>query len=222
MKKILNPIACLVLFLSLFLSGCDETFEDVIPPTFFMIQLNPDDIYLFNGGSEYGTRLDPLLNDSIKVDVTVSYSTPPHGTIRFIENEGWFYKPDAGYYGIDNVTYTVCWKDGCGSASINIFVEQPLDPATCVYAINGEAIEIEKDQAIEIRIFENDVICQYQGMSLFAPEKGTYETFSYSGNYKNTIYVYRPPKGFTGTDRFKYRFVVGNTYMETYCNITIK
>ena len=107
MKSILN-ISILLALVSLF-QGCDDdAFPDTLPGTYFMIQLNPDDIYLYNSGNPSGVRLDPLVNDSIKVEVTVSYSTPGFGTIKCVANEGWFYVPNPGFYGIDNVTYTVC------------------------------------------------------------------------------------------------------------------
>lgn len=214
-------IYCLAFLPFVGIIGCDDNFEDTIPTSFFMIQLNPDDIYLYNGGDGAGVRLDPLLNDSIKVDVSVSYSTPNFGSITFIQNEGWFYKPNAGFLGIDNITYTVCYNDECFSASITMIVEAPVDLNNCTSQISGESVEIKKDQPIAIRVFENDMVCPYQGSGLYAPDKGKFETFAYSGNYKNIVYVYYPPKGFVGTDRFKYRLFTKDGYLETFCNITI-
>lgn len=219
LKHICSALAILTAFF--LVSSCDEPFEESLPSTYFMMQLNPDDIYMFNGGDAQ-VRLDPLLNDSLKVDATVSYSTPLHGKITFIENEGWFYNPDEGFFGIDNITYTICHKEGCGSASITMYVEEPLDPETCMFGINGESVETEMNDAIEIRIFSNDVICQYSGMSIDSPEKGRFVSYSYSGSYKNTVYVYYPPKDFKGTDRFRYRIFTPGGDLEAYCNITIK
>ena len=205
------------------LTACDEEFQDIKPESFFMIQLNPDDIYMYNSGNPLGVRLDPLVNDSIKVDVSISYSTPLFGTISFVRDEGWFYKPKPDFFGIDNITYTVCYEDDCFSASITMYVEHPYDPANCTYAINGESVEAEKDQPLAIRIFDNDVVCPYYGSYISSPEKGTFDTFTYSGSFKNTVYVYYPPKGFVGTDRFKYKLYTrdGGT-LETYCTITVK
>ena len=216
----LLPSAFLFALTFLF-SGCDEPFEDPLPPTFFMMQLNPDDIYLYNAEGAQ-VRLDPLLNDSLKVDATVTYSVPLHGEINFIQNEGWFYTPDEGFYGIDNITYTVCHKDECGTASITMYVEELPDPETCTFEINGEAVETEANQPVEIRIFSNDIVCTYNGMSVNSPEKGLFTTYTYSGSYKNTVYVYFPPKDYRGTDRFSYRIFTPNGYLETYCEITIK
>lgn len=216
--KIILPLVILGL------SACEEPFEeDVVPRTFFMMQLNPDDIHIYNGGSPDGVRLDPLVNDSIKVEVTVSYSTPMYGIVKFIPNEGWFYVPNSDYFGLDNIVYTVCHKDGCLTSNITMYVEQPLDLSTCQFSIQGENIETAKDAPIGIRIFENDEVCPYMGMSLFSPEKGKFTTYSYSGTFRNTVYVYYPPKNYTGTDRFKYRlFTQNGQYIEAYCEITIK
>jgi len=212
----------LSIFLFFAVTGCEDNFEDTIPDSFFMIQLNPDDIYIYNTGDPNGVRLDPLINDSIKVDVSVSYSTPNFGSIQFINNEGWFYKPNSDFFGIDNIVYTVCYQDECFSASITMYVEMPVNLDNCTFQINGESVETQKDQPIAIRIFENDIVCPYQGSSLFSPEKGRFETYAYSGSFKNVVYVYYPPKGFVGTDRFKYRLFTQDGYLETYGEITIK
>ena len=206
---------------SLLLNGCDEPFEEPLPSTYFMMQLNPDDVYMYNAEGAQ-VRLDPLLNDSLKIDATVSYSTPLHGTITFIENEGWFYNPDEGFFGIDNITYTICHAEGCGSASITMYIEEPLDPENCQFEISGETVETDMNQPIEIRIFANDIICQYLGMSIASPEKGRFTSYSYSGSYKNTVYVYYPPKNFRGTDQFKYRIFTPDGDLEAFCTITIK
>ena len=202
------------------LSACDEGIEDKIPVEFFMIQLNPDDIFLYPG-SEYGVRLDPLVNDSIKVEVTIAYSTPSFGTLTFIQNEGWFYKPNEGFTGIDNIIYTVCYKEECYAASITLYVEEPLDIANCTTVVNHEEVTTARNQPIGIPIFQNDVACPYQGSSIFAPTKGMFTTYTYSGSFKNTVYVYYPPKNFTGTDQFKYRLFTSDGYVEGICTITI-
>jgi len=202
------------------LTSCDDSFEDKIPKNFFVIQLNPDVIYLYPG-SEYGVRLDPMVNDSIKVEVTISYSTPTNGTLTFIQNEGWFYKPNPGFIGIDNITYTVCHQNKCYSASITLHVEAPLDLANCITEVNNESVTTKRDQPIGIPIFRNDVACPFQGSSVFAPTKGTFTTYTYSGSFKNIVYVYYPPKGFTGTDQFKYRLFTSDGYIEGTCTITV-
>ena len=204
------------------MAACDDSLEDAIPKSFAAIQVNADDIYMINAGDPNGVRLDPLVNDTIKVDVSVSYSTPGHGTISFIPDEGWFYKPNPDFTGRDYITYTVCHLGDCLSAPITMVVEEPVDLNACTFAINGEAVETTKDHPIAIRIFENDVVCPYQGSSIFSPEKGTFNTFTYSGSFKNIVYVYYPPKGFVGTDRFKYRLFTSDGDLETFCTITVK
>jgi hypothetical protein len=211
----------LTMLVLLVLVSCNDEIEDTLPKSFFLIQLNPDDIYIYNSGNPIGVRLDPLVNDSIKVEVTITYSTPLFGSIQFIENEGWFYKPNSDFIGIDNITYTVCYQGNCYSASITMHVEEPLNLEECTFAINGESATTKKDQPVSIPIFHNDQVCPYLGSSLSAPEKGKFTTYSYSGTFKNIYYVYFPPKGFTGTDRFKYRLFTNDGFLEAYCEITI-
>lgn len=209
-------------FILLLFTACEETMiEDSIPPSFLKFQLNPDEVYMYNAGSPLGVRLDPLLNDSIKVEGTITYSNPSNGTIQFVENEGWFYKPNANFIGTDIFNYTICRESTCASAEIKMHVEAPIDLNNCTFTINGETVSTKKDQPIEIRIFVNDIVCPYMGMSTYSPEKGTFNSYSYSGSYKNTVYVYFPPKGFVGTDRFRYRLFTPDGYLETFCNITI-
>jgi hypothetical protein len=219
--KISLPLLCSsLLFLSLV--GCNEPFEDTIPESFFKTQLNPDEIYIYSGGPSYGVRLDPLLNDSIKVPVNITYSNPAHGIISFIPNEGWYYKSNDGFIGVDQFNYTACYQGQCLSSSIKMHIEEPPDLTNCAYQLVGESVETNKNQPIEIRIFINDTVCQYVGNSIASPEKGTFKVYSYSGSIKNIVYVYFPPKGFIGTDRFKYKIFTPDGDMETYCTITIK
>lgn len=222
MKKPLFNYFLICLLLAF--AACDDPFEDEVPESFLLeTQINPDDIYLYGGFTDgLGVRLDPLVNDSIKVDASVSYSTPEHGTITFIQNEGWFYKPDQDFFGQDHIMYTVCIETKCFSALITMHVEAPIDLNNCTFEINGESVETLKDQPIAIRIYGNDTVCPYMGGSLFAPEKGRFDTFSYSGSFKNIVYVYYPPKGFVGTDRFKYKLFTNGQELEAWCTIIVK
>ena len=222
MKISFSPKYLVLVFL-VGIAACNDSVEDVIPAGFKEIQLNPDDIYIYTDNSEssIGTRLDPLINDSIKVNVSITYGTPSSGTISFIPNEGWFYKANPGFTGVDNFNYTVCYKENCYSAPIKMYVEEPLAGADCKYELIGESVQTTKDQPLAIRIFLNDVVCPYRGSSISSPEKGTFNTYSYSGSIKNIVYVYFPPKGFVGTDRFKYKIFTDGADLEVYCNITI-
>ena len=210
-----------VAILFLLLMGCDDGVIDTVPSSFLQTEVNPDDIYLYANPDNYGVRLDPLVNDSIKVNVDVSYSSPNFGTITFIENEGWFYKPNAGFTGVDKVTYTVCHEDECLSALITLYVEDPPDLSNCEFQINGESVETKKNNPVAIRIFANDIVCPYQGSGLSSPEKGSFKAYSYSGSFKNTVYVYFPPKGFVGTDRFSYKLYTNEGFLEAKCTITV-
>jgi hypothetical protein len=213
---------CLCLLMLISLCGCEEPIDDTIPVTFLKMNVVSDEIYTINSPSEIGTRLDPLVNDSIKADVTITYGDPSHGVITFIENEGWFYKAEEGYVGLDNFDYTLCNKDGCASASITVHVEAPYDPENCTFEVIGETVTTAKDTPIEIRIFLNDTVCPYMGCGVYSPEKGTFFEYSYSGSFKNIVYVYYPPKGYTGTDRFKYKLFTNGPDITAYCDIIIE
>lgn len=201
--------------------GCGGDETDSPPPAFKEIVLRPDVIYIYNGNVLEGTRLDPLLNDSIKVEATIHYSVPAHGTISFIPNEGWFYKPDEGFLGVDNLEYTLCHNKNCASTTMSVHVEEPMNWETCMYSIAGESVSTTVNTPLEIRIFSNDVVCPMNGFGMNSPEKGTFSTYSYSGSYKNTVYVYYPPKDFIGTDRFSYKIFTDDGDKQVYCNITI-
>ena len=221
MKNVLL-IGAMVSMPLLFLScSGDEIEPDILPKKFEEIQLRSDEIYIYNGGTPEGTRLDPLLNDSIKVAVNITYSSPNSGIVSFIDNEGWFYKPNENFFGEDSLTYTACYGTECYSARIKLYVEQPLDVNTCVSELQGETVTVLKDQPTEIRLFMNDVLCPFTGWGINSPEHGTFATYSYSGGYKNTVYVYYPPRGFVGTDRFTYRIFTTTGTLEATCTINV-
>lgn len=222
--KIIFRLPILLFMTTMLLTACEETFlEDVVPKTFLDIKLNPDEVFMYGPGPSYGVRLDPHLNDSIKVTSTIKFGTPKSGTISFIENEGWFYKPNAGFFGTDEFTYSVCTPaNECVSSTVRMHVEDPIVLVNCTSQLTGESVETFMDQPIEIRIFANDMVCPFSGTSIRKPEKGTFAAYSYPGSFKNTVYVYFPPKGFVGTDSFKYRIFTNNGDLEATCTITVK
>lgn len=183
------------------------------------MRLASDDIYLYTEGSGTAVRLDPTLNDSIHGETHVSFGTASSGEITFVENEGWFYKPDPGFLGTDTFIYTVCSSHVCASETIRMHVEEYLP--NCNFELYDEQVITQKDTPIEIRVFMNDTACNYQGMDLFSPDKGTFATYSYSGSFKNIVYVYYPPKGFSGTDHFRYKLRNGMETLEGECTITV-
>jgi hypothetical protein len=220
------------LLMVVMLCGCDGDQEDAVPRGFSEIQLNPDVIWIINGSNPGGTRiingsnpggtrLDALLNDSIKVAVTIDYGVPTHGAIAFVPDEGWFYQPDVDFTGTDEIVYTVCYENKCKSATITLRVEPMPDPNDCTFQLSGEFVATKKNTPIEIRIFENDQLCGMTGLTINSPTKGTFYTYSYSGPVKNTVYVYYPPKNFTGSDEFSYRVYTEEGYYEEGCNISI-
>jgi hypothetical protein len=186
-------------------------------------QLNDDELYFYNSGNPEGLRLDVLLNDSIKGDVILTFGTPDHGSLSFLENEGWFYHPAENAYDTVRFSYSVCDGETCKSANVTIILEEYPSPEHCMTEINGETVETEMGKPVVIRIFENDLACPYAGSYIASPTKGTFRVLSYSGSFKNILYIYYPPEGFKGTDQFKYKLHAGEgQYIEAICTILVK
>ncbi|MEJ8756908.1 hypothetical protein WG947_07880 [Pontibacter sp. H259] len=224
-RHVTRFILLLTVTSGLLLWSCDTVSDDVLPNFFKEFKLYPDEIYTVNSNSGFILRLDPLANDSIKTEVNVTYSQPENGELLpDFDGPGTMgYEPHDGFFGIDNLTYTVCVDKSCQTENIKLIVETPQDPATCVTVLHGETLETTVNTSRQLRIFLNDVICYnstYGGTTIYKPEKGTFETIEYAGSYKNTIYVYIPPKDYIGQDSFKYR-VYTNPDRSVYQEITV-
>ncbi|WP_242929198.1 cadherin-like domain-containing protein [Pontibacter vulgaris] len=230
MRSHLSRLRMLQVFVGLLLLwGCDTATSDVLPSFFREFKLYADEIYTFNSNNDYILRLDPLVNDSIKAEVNVTYSQPLHGRLlpEFDGPGTMGYKPNQNFYGADSLEYTVCLNNDCQTEKIKLIVEQPYDPATCQTQLNGETLETTKNTSKQLRIFLNDVICYSTigGIAVYKPEKGTFEEIQYAGSYKNTIYVYIPPKDFVGEDSFRYRVYTTRdytTYQEIVVPVTVR
>lgn len=231
MKRILSRFKALqVLAFLLVLGACDTVTEDVVPSFFKEFALYPDEIYTFNTTSGFILRLDPLANDSIKAEVNVTYSQPLHGRLLpDFDGPGTMgYVPEEDFYGTDSLNYTVCISSKCQTELIKVIVEEVIDPATCQTQLVGETLETIVNTTKQLRIFLNDIVCYndtYGGTSIYSPVKGTFETIEYSGSYKNTIYVYIPPKDYRGEDSFRYRVYTSrdrSTYQEITVPVTIR
>ena len=206
--KIAARIRLLLSALALLTAGCDQSLRDTQPDHFQAFQLFPDEVYMYNGGApDTRIRFDPLVNDSIRTTVRVSYSPPQHGQLELMADGGTYYIPNKDFYGVEHITYTACSDRICQSQQMQIIVEPPLDVAHCTTALGADSLQTARNTPAGVRIFLNDVVCapHQTGMSLFKPEKGTFHTIAYSGSLKNTIYIYTPPKDFTGQDSFRYR-----------------
>ena len=231
MKNYLSKVKLVVALLALVaLGACDQETDDILPKSFQQFNLYPDQIYIFNGNSSWITRLDPLANDSVKTEVSVTYDQPRNGQL-FPGYDGpgtMGYKPNNDFYGIDSLNYTVCTLEICKTEKIKLIVEEPLDPATCVTMLRADSLETTRNKFKGIRIFENDIIClndDFGGSYIEKPVKGTFNTIQYSGSYKNTIYVYYPPKDFVGEDSFRYRVYTSrdrSNYQEIIVKVTVK
>ncbi|MFD2515561.1 Ig-like domain-containing protein [Pontibacter locisalis] len=231
MKRVLLKTVFLQLFIgTMLMAGCDDAIEDIVPASFNDFKLFPDEIYTFNSNNGWILRLDPLANDSLKTEAVVTYSQPVNGELfpNFDGPGTMGYKPKNNYFGLDSLTYTVCTKDLCKTEKITLIVEQPFDPVTCVTSLAPDSLETTRNTPKGIRIFLNDIVCyndKYGGTEIRSPEKGTFNTIDYSGSYKNTIYMYYPPKNFVGQDSFRYKVYTSrdrSTFQEIVVKVTVK
>ncbi|MBB6612699.1 hypothetical protein H7F15_16775 [Pontibacter sp. Tf4] len=225
MKKHIPLLAMLLLLLW----SCDKTTDDVLPASFKQFQLYPDDIYIINANSDWINRLDVLANDSVKVQVDVTYTEPLHGDLHpEFDGPGTMgYKPHTDFAGLDSLYYTVCVGKDCQTEKVRLIVEKPGDPNECKTVLGQDSLTTKKNTPGQVRIFLNDTICfgeNYGGNSIESPRLGTFETIEYSGSYKNTIYVYYPPKDYVGQDSFRYRVYTSrdrSTYEEVIVTVTV-
>jgi hypothetical protein len=208
----------------LLFDSCDKVTDDVLPLSYQDFQLYPDDIYLFNGNTGSLVRLDPLGNDSLKSSAKVTFTQPLHGKLSIQPDGDTYYTPDMNFIGTDSLMYTVCSPGTCKSEKIRLFVEKPFDPNHCTNSLGADSLETTRNTPASIRIFMNDIICSaFVGRSIYKPEKGTFKLVEYSGSYKNTIYMYYPPKGFVGEDSFKYRIHPDpNNHDKVYLEMVVK
>jgi hypothetical protein len=214
----------------LLMAGCDQTLSDVEPKSFREFELFADEVYMYNASMpDTRIRFDPLINDSIRTTVRVSYSRPANGQLELMQDGGTYYIPNKGFFGTEDITYTACSDRTCQSQRMQIFVEPPLDPNNCTTRLGADSLETAINTTKGIRIFINDMICSPQrtGISVFKPLKGTFTTVAYSGSLKNTIYLYTPPRNFTGEDSFRYRVHpdpdnFDRVYLEMVVKITVK
>jgi hypothetical protein len=228
--NIVARIRLLLPALALLMAGCDQSLTDTQPGHFHEFQLFPDEVYMYNGGApDTRIRFDPLVNDTIRTTVRVSYSPPQHGQLELMADGGTYYIPNPDFYGVEHITYTACSDQTCRSQEMKIIVERLPDPAHCHNTLGADSLQTARNTAAGVRIFLNDVVCNPHrtGFALFKPEKGTFHTVAYSGSLKNTIYIYTPPKDFTGQDSFRYRVHpdpdhYDQVYLETVVKIDVR
>jgi hypothetical protein len=197
--------------------------DDVLPLSFQDFQLNPDEVYLINANNGWKNRMDPLVNDSLKMNVKVSFSKPYHGKLSVEADGDTYYTIDENYIGPDSLTYTVCSTEKCKSEKMRLFIEAPLDPNNCTTVLGADSLETTKNTSASIRVFMNDIVCPVTGISFFAPVRGTFEMIQYPGSLKNYLYVYHPPKNYTGEDSFRYRVHPDpNNFDKVYLEMVVK
>ncbi|GHA70053.1 Ig-like domain-containing protein [Pontibacter akesuensis] len=211
MKRSINTCTpLLLLLLGLFSWGCDTFEEDVIPVSFHEFKLFPDEVYMFKNNDTVRLMLLPLVNDSLKAAVSVTYGQPRHGQVApgiYVGEEyETFYIPATDFWGTDSLTYTVCSDAICKTEKIVIHVEESIDFSTCVEALGADSLETTSNTPKEIKIFANDSFCNFLPFApvTIQPQHGTLRFYDYPGSYKNPTFIYTPNRNFVGEDAFTY------------------
>lgn len=231
MKRYLaSCIPLLFLLLGLLSWSCDHVDEDVIPVSFQEFKLYPDEVYyVYDRNVNYDLLLTPLRNDSLRTEVTLTYSQPVHGQLItgcWGEADGRCYIPNEGFFGVDSLTYTVCSNQTCITEKIKIIVEEPKDFSTCVESLGADSLETTINTPKEIKIFANDTFCAFLPYApiTIQPEHGTIRFYDHMGSYKNPTFIYTPNKNFVGEDSFTYSvdFLSGMQYMKVKVKVNPK
>jgi hypothetical protein len=203
-NQLLLAIACTAV-----LGGCDIAGEDVVPASIADFRLVPDEIwdYRYPDGPS-SINLDPLLNDSIKVEVNVKFGQPQHGSF-FVDGTDTYYLPQEGFTGVDRFTYTVCSAKTCKTEEVLVYIDELPDPNTCVDALADDFVETTNDQWVDIQIFRNDRICSSNGVGVVTSHEGTgsHEVIWGHGTHPNNVVIrYYPDKNYVGQETITYGY----------------
>ena len=128
----------------------------------------------------------------------VSISTPQNGTLQTV-NGGVTYTPNAGFVGVENLTYVV--TDGTDQAQGTITILVTNQPAIA----NNDAAETISGQPVTINVLSNDVDPDGAPLNLTSTTNGANGTVA----IVNGQVVYTPAPGFWGTDTFTYTITDG-------------
>ncbi len=211
-----------MLGVALLTGSCDQEDGDKLPISFQEFKTFPDEIYTLKNGGTWGYfTLQPLVNDSIKTEVTITYGQPAHGQLTAGCNGQpemcYVFKPN--YVGDDSLTYTVCSDKICKTEKILIHVEEPLTASECISELKPDSLETTMNTPKEIKIFANDILFCPDGSSygpiVVQPQHGSLRYYDYGGtSYKSVTFIYTPHRNYVGDDSFTYRADMGTGFNE--------
>ena len=156
---------------------------------------------------------DPDGDDGYKTSLDASQ--PAHGSTEVLPGDQIRYTPDPGFSGDDPFTYTLC--DIVTAAG-----KRACDTATVTVTVIGDRRPQPVDDPDQSTVKETEVLIPVTGNDIDPdPERLQVRTDPREGGTavvqdppRDGHILYRPPKGFTGTDSFTYdycRSVVGVT-----------
>jgi hypothetical protein len=141
---------------------------------------NEDYFYIVGGTSPTANTLDVLANDSSTNNVkTISaISLVNNGTASIVNNAIQF-TPNANYYGVANLKYTVCNGSGiCNNTNVNINVAHsplPLNDTTNLTTTKNKAINFVIPQGFSLATNPNQGTVTSLGNAwIYTPNNGTY------------------------------------------------
>ena len=134
-----------------------------------------------------------------------------HGTLEFNESGAFTYKPNSGFAGTDQFTYTV--SDGAATSNvatvyINVLNSAPVVRSESFTMLHDARLSVTPDQSLLRNDFDRnydpltvELVSDVSHGSLFMQPSGTFD--------------YVPDEGFIGIDSFQYRVSDGLTTSET-------
>ncbi|KAA3440287.1 Ig-like domain-containing protein [Rufibacter hautae] len=229
-KYTAHASALLLLVLGLFSWSCDQEVGDELPLSFQQFSIYSDEMYTSEGGVFEKLILSPLVNDSIKTEVTIKYSQPARGqlTSDCYGEKKMCYVYEKGYIGDDSLTYTVCSDKICKTEKILLHIEERLDPSRCITKLGKDSLETTMNTPKEIKPFANDILFCADGSSygpiVVQPQHGTLRFYDYGGtSYKSVTFIYTPNRNYVGDDSFTYRANIGsNRYEDMQVKVKVK
>ena len=196
---------------------CGEALVTVIVEDFVLIPLPvaADDIATTD--QDVATDVDVLANDTdVPVIGTLTVTAlPANGTATVNENgtpddpsdDTVTYTPDTGFSGSDSFQYEICDSfTGCGSAAVNITVEEVITVPVPVAA--DDTYETDENITGIIAILDNDSAVPTSGTLTITQQPANGNTIVNNNGTpddpSDDTVTYTPDTDFSGTDSFQY------------------
>ncbi len=135
---------------------------------------------------------------------------PDNGTIQFDLDGDVFYRPNAGFVGVETLRYRA--EDASGGSDTATFTITVGDPDNADPVARNDARSTDAGQSFWFNVLDNDTDADGDELFTFlidGPDNGTFQ-FDLDGDV-----FYRPDAGFSGVDTLRYRVEDGNGGSDT-------